>query len=251
MNIFITGATSGIGKACAERFAAAKHNLVVTGRRKERLEESKRQLEKEFSVKVHVCCFDVQVKEDVFAAIDSLPQEWKSIDVLINNAGLALGKKGFAEADMSDWETMLRTNIDGLLHVSRAVLPCMVKYKKGHVINIGSLAGKQVYENGNVYCGSKAAVDAITKSMRIDLLKHSIKVTGIHPGAVETEFALVRYKGDAATAKAVFAARQSLAAADVAEAAFYCANLPAHVCINELVMTCTEQADSFYFLSRQ
>ena len=248
--IFITGATAGIGKACAEKFAAAGYNLIITGRRNERLIALKELLEKTHAVKVTSCCFDVQKKQDVFDAIEGLPDEWKSIDILLNNAGLALGREAFDEADMTDWETMMHTNVDGLLYVSRAVLPFMKKTGNGHIINLGSIAGKEVYENGNVYCASKFAVDAITKSMRIDLLKHGIKVTGIHPGAVETEFSLVRYKGDEEKAEAAYTGFVPLTAEDIADTIFYCATLPAHVCINELVITCLQQAGTYYFYKK-
>ncbi|MEP6713637.1 MAG: SDR family NAD(P)-dependent oxidoreductase [Ferruginibacter sp.] len=249
--ILITGATSGIGKACAQKFAAAKYNLILTGRREERLATLKEALEKKYGIKVMTCCFDVQKKEEVFEAIDKLPDEWRSIDILINNAGLALGREAFDEADLHDWETMMHTNVDGLLYVSRAVLPFMKETGHGHIINIGSIAGKEVYENGNVYCASKFAVDAITKSMRIDLLKHGIKVTGIHPGAVETEFSLVRYKGDEDKAGDAYKGFLPLTAEDIADTIFYCATLPAHVCINELVITCLQQAGTYYFFKNQ
>ena len=176
--VFITGATSGIGQACAEKYASENYNLILTGRRAGRLLELKNNLEEKFSIKVITLCFDVQNRADVFNHINSLTAEWQQIHILINNAGLALGKEAFDEADMDDWETMLQTNVNGLLYVSRAVLPFMKKTGNGHIINIGSIAGKEVYENGNVYCASKFAVDALNKSMRIDLLKHGIKVTG-------------------------------------------------------------------------
>ena len=200
----ITGATAGIGKACAEKFAATHYNLIITGRRNDRLSALQTDLEKRYPIAVLPLCFDVQDKQAVDTAFGNLPENWQSIDVLINNAGLALGRDSFEDADMADWETMLNTNVHGLLYVSRALLPYMLRAKKGHIINLGSIAGKEVYEKGNVYCASKFAVDAITKSMRVDLLKHNIKVTGIHPGAVETEFSLVRFKGDEKTAGSVY-----------------------------------------------
>ena len=249
--VLITGATSGIGKACAEKFAAAKHDLIITGRRKERLDELKGQLESAYQINVLPLCFDVQDKAAVFAAIGNLPAVWQSISVLINNAGLALGRDYFEDADLNDWETMLNTNVHGLLYVTRAVLPFMIAQKKGHIVNMGSVAGKEVYEKGNGYCASKFAVDALNRAMRIDLLKHNIKVTGIHPGAVETEFSLVRYKGDEATATATYNGITPLTGADIAETIFYCCYLPAHVCINDLVITPTQQADAFYFNRNQ
>jgi len=245
--VLITGATSGIGKAAAEKFAAAACNIIITGRRHERLDKLKTDLEKDHGIDVLSLCFDVQDREAVTAAFANLPAAWQKIDILINNAGLALGKDSFEDADMNDWETMLNSNVHGLLYVSKAVLPFMLKQQKGHIINMGSVAGKEVYANGNVYCASKFAVDAITRGMRIDLLKNNIKVTGIHPGAVETEFSLVRFKGEESMAKAAYNGIKPLSAQDVADTIFYCANLPDHVCINDLVITCTQQAGSYYF----
>lgn len=249
--VLITGATSGIGKACAEKFSGEGHSVIITGRRKERLDELKASLENTYRNKVLALCFDVQDKEAAFTAINELPVDWKNIDILINNAGLALGRDSFEDADITDWETMLDTNVKGLLYISKAVLPTMIAAKKGHIINIGSVAGKEVYENGNVYCASKFAVDAINKAMRIDLLKHHIKVTAIHPGAVETEFSLVRYKGEEAKAAASYTGFTPLTAEDIAETIFYCTTLPAHVCINDLVITCTQQAGTYYFNKNQ
>lgn len=245
--VLITGATSGIGKACALKFASAKYDVIITGRRHERLIDLKTSLEREYQVSVLSLCFDVQDKAAVEAAFKTLPEQWKKIDILINNAGLALGRDSFEDARMDDWETMLKTNVHGLLYVSRAVLPFMLEQKRGHIINMGSVAGKEVYEKGNVYCASKYAVDAITKAMRIDLLKNNIKVTGIHPGAVETEFSLVRFRGDGKTAQSAYTGLTPLTAEDVADTVFYCATLPAHVCINDLVITCTQQAGTYYF----
>jgi len=245
--VFISGATSGIGKACAERFAKENYNVIITGRRKDRLESFEKELRDNYGIEVHSLCFDVQDKEAVFAAVQQLPVAWQNINILINNAGLALGKKPFDEADMDDWETMLNTNVHGLLYVSRAVLPFLKKAGQAHIINMGSIAGKEVYENGNVYCAGKFAVDAINKSMRIDLLKHGIKVTGIHPGAVETEFSLVRFKGNEQKATATYQNFVPLTADDIADTIFYCASLPAHVCINDLVITCLQQAGTYYF----
>jgi NADP-dependent 3-hydroxy acid dehydrogenase YdfG len=244
--VFITGATSGFGKASAEQFASNNCSLILNGRRKDRLEELKHELEIRFKVNVLTLAFDVQNKKEVFDTIGKLPVEWQNIDVLINNAGLALGRDFFDEADMDDWETMINTNVKGLLYVSRAVLPFMIKQNKGHIINIGSTAAKEVYEKGNVYCASKAAVDSITKAMRVDLLQHKIKVTSIHPGAAETEFSMVRFKGDEQKAAAVYEGYKALSAKDVAEVIYYTTTLPPHVCINDLVLTCTAQASSYY-----
>ncbi len=251
--ILITGATSGFGEACARKFAAAGgYDIIITGRRKERLEVLKQELENnspnsESSSKVLSLVFDVQDNNAVRSAIDGLPENWKKIDLLINNAGLALGRDFFDEADMDDWNTMIDTNVKGLLYVSRAVLPLMIPQGKGHIINLGSVAAKEIYEKGNVYCASKAAVDAISHSMRIDLLRHNIKVTAIHPGAAETEFSNVRFKGDETQAKKIYEGYTPLYAADVADTIFYCATLPPHVCLNDIVMTCTAQADAIYF----
>jgi hypothetical protein len=245
--VFITGATSGFGKSIAEKFAASGDHLIITGRRKDRLDKLTRDLQKEFGIKVLPLNFDVRDRETVFRELQNLPLEWQSIDILINYAGLALGRDYFDEANLDDWDTMLDTNVKGLLYVSKAVMPYLKKGGGGHIINMGSIAGKEVYEKGNAYCASKHAVDAISKSMRIDLLRHSIKVTAIHPGAAETEFSLVRFKGDETLAKSVYTGFQPLIANDVADVVIYCANLPAHVCINELTIMPSAQASSVYF----
>jgi NADP-dependent 3-hydroxy acid dehydrogenase YdfG len=189
----------------------------------------------------------VRDENAVFEAIDSLSEEWKNIDVLINNAGLALGRDFFEEADLEDWNTMIDTNIKGFMYVAKAVSKLMALRRSGHIINMGSVAGKEIYEKGNVYCATKFAVDALNKAMRIDLLRHNIKVTGIHPGAAETEFSLVRFKGDEDTAKSIYNGLQPLTAEDVAEAVWYTTTVPGHVCINDLVITCTQQANAIYF----
>jgi len=243
--VLITGATSGFGEACARQFAAGGYRLIITGRRKERLEELTRELAARTDVLPLV--FDVQDKEAVFAAIESLPDTWTAIDILINNAGLALGRDHFQDASMDDWETMLDTNVKGLLYVSRAVIPLMIARQKGHIINLGSIAGKEVYEKGNVYCASKYAVDAISKSQRIDLLQHRIKVAVIHPGAADTEFSKVRFKGDMTQAASIYEGYTPLRAEDVADVIYYCANTPELVCINEVNITCLAQANSFYY----
>lgn len=244
--VFVTGATSGIGKACAEKFAANGDDVIINGRRNERLDEIKKSLEKKYKVEVFCAPFDVQNKEEVFQTIDQLPEKWKAIDVLINSAGLALGRDLFDEAAIEDWETMIKTNIDGLLYVSKAVIPFMIKRNAGHIINLGSTAGDVVYERGNVYCASKSAVEAISHGMRIDLLRHHIKVTNIKPGAVETEFSVVRFKGDEEKADKVYEGFAPLTGADVADTIFYCASLPPNVCINELTITPIAQADGIY-----
>jgi 3-hydroxy acid dehydrogenase / malonic semialdehyde reductase len=247
--ILITGASSGFGKAMAHRFAKDGWNLVITGRRADRLKELSDEIKKSYKVDVSVKVFDVQNRDEVFSALSADPN-LNDLDILVNNAGLALGRDYFDEASLDDWETMIDTNLKGLLYVSKAVLPYFIKNGKGHIINIGSTAGKEVYEKGNVYCATKTSVEAISQAMRIDMLRHQIKVTAIHPGAAETEFSIVRFKGDEATAKTVYDGYQPLKAEDVADTAFYCANLPEHVCINSLVMTCTSQANSFYLLRK-
>jgi NADP-dependent 3-hydroxy acid dehydrogenase YdfG len=242
--VLITGASSGIGEACARKFAAGGYRLIITGRRKERLGT----LAKELKTDVLPLAFDVQDKDAVFAAISGLPAAWKDIDILVNNAGLALGRDLFGDASLDDWETMLDTNVKGLLYVSKAVVPLMIARNSGHIINLGSIAGKEVYEKGNVYCASKYAVDAISKAMRIDLLQHLIKVTVIHPGAADdTEFSKVRFKGDMSQAQKIYEGYTPLRAEDVADTIYYCAGLPARVCINEVNMTCLGQANSFYY----
>ncbi|HXS57398.1 MAG TPA: SDR family NAD(P)-dependent oxidoreductase [Hanamia sp.] len=244
--VFITGATSGIGNACAEKFAANGDDLIINGRRNERLEEIKKTLEQKYNTEVFCASFDVQNKEEVFQAIEQFPEKWKSVDVLINSAGLALGRDLFDEAEIEDWDTMIQTNINGLLYVSKAVIPFMMKKNTGHIINIGSTAGDVVYERGNIYCASKSAVEAISHGMRIDLLRHHIKVTNIKPGAVETEFSVVRFKGDEEKADKVYEGFAPLTATDIADSIFYCASLPPNVCINDLTITPTAQADGIY-----
>jgi 3-hydroxy acid dehydrogenase/malonic semialdehyde reductase len=244
--ILVTGATSGFGKAIAEKFASQGWNLIITGRRKERLEELCSELQSSFNIKTLSLCFDVRNRNEVESTFSSLSNEWKAIDVLVNNAGLAAGRDPFDEANVDDWEMMIDTNVKGLLYVSKAVIPFMKERKNGHIINIGSTAGKEVYKDGNVYCATKHAVDALTKSQRIDLLPHRIKVTAIHPGAADTEFSYVRFKGDEQKAKSVYEGYEPLHAEDVADVTFYCSTLPEHVCINDLVITCTAQANSMY-----
>lgn len=244
--ILVTGATAGIGEACARKFAAHGNNIIITGRRKERLETLANDLKEEFKVDVLALHFDVRERAEVKEAIQSLPDEWKKIDVLINNAGLALGKDNFDEASLDDWDTMVDTNLKGLAYVTKNITPLMIGNKSGHIFNLGSIAGKDVYAQGNMYCATKHAVGALSEAMRIDLLPHNIKVTAIHPGATDTEFSTVRFKGDQTVAKNVYEGIQPLVGQDVAEVIYYCATLPPHVCINDLVMTCTRQANSFY-----
>lgn len=245
--VFITGATAGFGKACAEKFASNGYDIIINGRRADRLQELADNLEMKYNIAVLQLPFDVRDEKVVFDAISHLPDEWKNIDVLINNAGLALGRDYFEEGDLEDWNIMVDTNVKGFLYVAKAVSQLMAKRKQGHIINMGSVAGKEVYEKGNVYCATKFAVDALNKAMRMDLLRHNIKVTGIHPGAAETEFSVVRFKGDETTAKSIYTGIEPLTAGDVADAIWYTTTVPPHVCINDLVITCTRQANAIYF----
>ncbi len=245
--VFITGATAGFGEACAYKFAEHGYDLIINGRRTDRLQALADTLEKKYNVAVLCLPFDVREEKAVLTSIDSIPAEWKKIDVLINNAGLAMGRDYFDEGNLDDWNVMIDTNVKGFLYVGKAVSQLMVLQKQGHIINMGSVAGRQVYEKGNVYCASKYAVDAITQGMRIDLLRHNIKVTSINPGAAETEFSIVRFKGDTSTVKKIYDGLKPLTAADVAEVIYYCTTLPPHVCINDLSITCLQQADAIYF----
>ncbi len=245
--IFITGATSGIGKATAKIFAKNGCRLIITGRREDRLNDFSNQLVADYGIDVLPLVFDVRNQEAVQAAVARIPEDWRSIDVLINNAGLAVGLNPIQEGIIDDWERMIDTNIKGLLYVTRSVAPLMIAQNSGHIVNIGSIAGKEVYGNGNVYCATKHAVDALTKSMRIDMLKYGIKVTQIAPGAVETEFSIVRFKGDKGAADNVYKGFTPLSADDIADVIYYVTSLPAHVCINDLVITPTAQASATNF----
>lgn len=240
--IMITGATAGFGQATAVKFAGNGYDLIITGRRKERLNELEKELLLRPGSKVLSLNFDVRNREEVASVIKNLPDKWKAIDVLVNNAGLAVGMDPIDKGNIDDWERMIDTNIKGLLYVTRAVAPLMVTRNRGHIINIGSIAGKENYEFGNVYCATKAAVDSLSRSMRIDLLKHNIKITNIAPGMAETEFSVVRFKGDKAKADAVYKGIDPLKGEDIAEVIYFCATLPDHVCINDIVITPTQQA---------
>ena len=240
----ITGATSGIGRASALKFAENNFNIIITGRREEKLKELNDEILSNYSIKVHSLNFDIRNLDEVNSAIDSLPEDWKSIDVLINNAGLAVGVSQIQEGIIDDWERMIDTNIKGLLYITRKVCPLMICQNKGHIINIASIAGKEVYPGGNVYCASKHAVDALSKAMRIDMLKHNIKVTNIAPGMVETEFSIVRFKGDSNSADKVYEGLKPLSGEDIAEVAIFAATRPPHVCINDIVVMPTSQASS-------
>lgn len=242
--ILITGATSGIGKACASKFASQHDHIIITGRRTDRLKQLASELEATYGVRVLPLTFDIRNKEEVEKAIKGLAPEWSPIDVLVNNAGLAVGLNPVQEGVVDDWERMIDTNVKGLLYISRAVLPGMIQRQSGHVINIGSIAGKEVYPNGNVYCATKFAVDALTKGMRLDVVKHNVKVTQIAPGAVETEFSVVRFKGDTERADGVYKGFSPLLPEDIADAVLYVASLPEHININDLVIMPTAQASA-------
>jgi len=241
--ILVTGATSGIGEAVAVKFAEASYRLIITGRRKEKLDSLAAHMADIYGTEVLPLCFDVRRKGEVEKYLGNLPEEWKDVDILINNAGLAVGLSHIDQGETEDWDRMIDTNVRGLLYVTRTVVPSMISRGSGHIINIASIAGKDVYENGAVYCATKHAVDALSRGMRIDLLNHGIKVTNIAPGMVETEFSLVRFKGDSGRASAVYQGIEALTAEDIADAIYFCASQPDHVCISDLVITPKYQAD--------
>lgn len=243
----ITGASAGIGEACAEVFASHGYNLILSARRYDRLEKLSKRLSSDYCIHIQIMEVDVQNREEVLNSWERLSAEWKDVDILINNAGLSLGLEPFYNGEMDDWDQMIDTNIKGLLYVSRSVIPRMKERGTGHIINIGSIAGKEVYPNGNIYCATKHAVDALSKSMRIDLLPYSVKVTVLHPGAVETEFSMVRFKGDADRAERVYDGFDPLLANDIADAAWYVVSRPKHVNINEMLIMPTSQANSIFF----
>jgi 3-hydroxy acid dehydrogenase / malonic semialdehyde reductase len=242
--VFISGATSGIGEAAAIKFANNQFDVIITGRRSERLISLAEKITKETSAKVLSLVFDVRKNKEVVVAVNSIPAEWKKIDVLVNNAGLALGFDPLNEGNPEDWDIMIDTNIKGLLYLTHAVSPLMVSVGHGHIINIGSVAGREVYPNGNVYCATKSAVDSLTKGTRMDLLKYGIKVTQVAPGAVETEFAEVRFSGDKQRAGNVYKGYTPLCAEDIAGVIFYVASLPPHVNINDILVMPTAQASA-------
>lgn len=239
----ITGATSGIGQATALKAAEAGFDIIITGRRDDRLQHLAEEIRKKGS-EVLTLCFDVRNAEAVKKAINSLEDKWKNIDVLVNNAGLAVGVSPIQEGIVDDWERMIDTNVKGLLYITRAVAPLMIQKNSGHIVNIASIAGKEVYPGGNVYCATKHAVDALSRAMRTDMLKHNIKVTNIAPGMVETEFSLVRYKGDAEAAKNVYKGMIPLSNEDIADTILFAITRPAHVCLNDIVIMPTAQANS-------
>lgn len=243
--VFITGATSGIGKACAYAFAREGASIIISARRENVLNEIAEGIRKQYGVKVYNFKLDVRVRKDVESAIASLPAEWKKIDILVNNAGLVRGLNKLQEDDPDGWEEMIDTNIKGLLYVTRQITPGMAERKSGHVINIGSIAGHEAYPKGSVYCSTKHAVNAITKSLRADLIDTGVRVSTVDPGMVETEFSEIRFYGDKQKAKDVYRGVEPLVGEDIADAVVYCASRPAHVNINEMIIMPTAQASAF------
>ncbi len=241
--VLITGTTSGIGKATALVFAQNKYNIIITGRRKNLLDELAVELKTKFKVDVLALNFDVRNRAEVEKNLNSLPSEWENIDVLVNNAGLALGINTLQDANIDDWETMIDTNVKGLLYVSKVIANKMIKNQKGHIINIGSIAGRQNYGGNNAYCATKHAVESITQTLRIDLLPYNIKVSSVNPGAAETEFSIVRFNGDKNKADKVYEGYQPLTPEDIADTIYYVASRPPHVCINDVLIMPTAQAN--------
>ena len=242
--VFITGASSGFGKACAELFAQNGYALILNARRVDRLKELKSALTKKYGVEILILPFDVRNKTEVESAVLSLPETWKHVDILINNAGLAAGRDYFQDGNIDDWEIMIDTNLKGLMYVTKFLTGEMIKNKSGHIINVSSLAGQEVYPQGNLYCATKHAVTALSKGLRMDLLPHGIKVTNISPGLAETEFSIVRFKGDSAKAKNVYQGFDALKAEDIAEVIFFAATRPPHVNLEEITILPTAQSDS-------
>ena len=245
MIALITGATSGFGHAIALRLAKLGYNLIITGRRSERLEKLTKELQANFSIEVLPLCFDVRNNEACTEAIHSLPPNFKKIDLLINNAGLAAGTSPFQESDLADYDQMIDTNVKGLLYVTKLIVPGMIAAESGHIINISSIAGIEVYPTGSVYCASKHAVNAITKGLRLDLIKYGIKVSSISPGMAETEFSIVRYHGNEEKAKAVYAGLIPLNAEDIADTVEFIVTRPAHVSINDIQINPAQQANTY------
>ncbi len=248
--IMVTGATSGIGRSTALKFAKNGYRVIITGRRKERLDILEEEIRNIDGSEVLSLNFDVRKRYEVEDTLKELPEVWKDIDILVNNAGLAVGMDHIDKGNIDDWDRMVDTNLKGLLYVSRAIIPIMAARNSGYIFNISSIAGKEEYEFGNVYCASKHAVDSLSRSMRIDLVKHNIKVTNIAPGMAETEFSLVRFKGDKERAKQVYTGINPMTGDDIADAIYYCACMPAHVCINDLVITPTQQANIAHYNRR-
>ncbi|MFT4779707.1 MAG: NADP-dependent 3-hydroxy acid dehydrogenase YdfG [Flavobacteriales bacterium] len=243
----VTGASSGFGEAIARKFAQEGWDVIITGRRAERLHALSAELERDCEVEILPLEFDVRDADAVHSAISTVPEKWKQLQVLVNNAGLAVGKASIDEGDLEDWGRMIDTNVKGLLYVTREVVRWMKVKQSGHIVNIGSIAGKEVYAGGNVYCATKFAVDALTKSMRVEFISHGIKVTQIAPGAAETEFSLVRFKGDEDKANQVYQGFQALTAQDIADTLWFAVTRPAHVCLNDIVIMPAAQPNSYTF----
>lgn len=242
----ITGATSGIGEATAHRLAADGYSLILTGRREDRLDEVSTQIAEQYEVDILTLCFDIRDREEVNEAIDFIPEEFLPIDVLVNNAGLASGLSLIQDGDIEDWEAMIDTNVKGLLYITRRIAPMMAERRQGHIVNIGSIAGLYAYEKGNVYCATKFAVNALSQSLRVDLLRYNVRVTEVKPGMVDTEFSLVRFHGDQAKADSTYDGLQPLSGKDVANVISWVLAQPAHVNINDIVVTPTAQANAYY-----
>jgi 3-hydroxy acid dehydrogenase / malonic semialdehyde reductase len=245
MNALITGATSGFGHAIALRLAKLGYNLIITGRRSERLDKLSTQLHADFSIEVLPLCFDIRNNDACIKAVESLPDHFRNIDLLINNAGLAAGASSFQESDLADYDQMIDTNVKGLLYITKLIVPQMIKAHSGHIINVSSIAGIEVYPNGRVYCASKHAVNAITKGLRIDLIKHGIKVSSVSPGMADTEFSIVRYHGDEQKAKAVYSGLIPLNAEDIADTVEFIVTRPPHVNINDIQINPAQQANTY------
>lgn len=241
---FITGASSGIGLACAEKFAQNGYDLILNARRADKLHELATTLATQYGADCIQLVFDVRNRKEVFNKIDSLTGKWKKLDILVNNAGLALGLSDLPEGNMDDWDQMIDTNVKGLLYVSKAIMPLMIENKHGHILNIGSIAGKETYPKGNVYCATKHAVDSLSKAMRMELLPYGIRVSQVNPGAVKTEFSEVRFKGDTEKADKVYEGFVPLSGKDIAECIYFCASLPAHMNINDMIVMPAAQASA-------
>jgi len=241
----ITGATSGIGEACAHLFAQQGYRMILVARKQDKLEKIAKHFADKYAVEIKTLIADVRDKVAVTDVLEGLPGDWKQVDVLVNNAGLSLGLEPIDQGDTSDWDTMIDTNVKGLLYVTKIVSNWMISNQKGHIVNIGSTAGKEVYPGGNVYCATKHAVDALNKGMRIDLVPHGIKVTAVNPGMVETEFSKTRFKGDEARADKVYEGLEPLMAQDIADAIWYAVSRPAHVNIDDMIIRPTAQANSY------
>jgi 3-hydroxy acid dehydrogenase / malonic semialdehyde reductase len=242
--VFITGASSGIGRSCARAFAGQGAKLILSARRRDRLEELAAELERAQGNEVRILALDVRSQAAVERAVNELPSEWEAIDILVNNAGLSRGLDKLHEGKLDDWEEMIDTNVKGLLYVSRAIIPGMVKRGRGHIINIGSVAGHEVYPNGNVYCATKFAVKALSKGLRLDLSGTGVRVSSVDPGLVETEFSLVRFRGNKERAEKVYQGLTPLSPDDIADAIVYCATRPPHVNVSEMIVMPTDQAST-------